>query len=164
MRHLVKGKKLNRDTHHRQALFRNLIGSLIEHGSIETTEAKAKAIKGQVDKLITKAKTGTIHNRRQIAKNLPKRKLVNRLVDEIAPQTGKRTSGFTRIIRLGQQRGDASLKVRLEFVDTLKAKEEVKEVKSTKTPQKQASAPKPEKKTAKKETKKPAKSVAKEGK
>lgn len=117
MRHHVAGKKLNRDIKHRKALFRNLTASLVEHGSITTTLAKAKAIKPQIDKLITKAKRGQVHDRRQIASFLPKRDFVNTLVMELAPKTGKRTSGFTRITKLGMRRGDNTMMARLELID-----------------------------------------------
>lgn len=132
MRHRVAGKKLKRDHQHRQALFTNLVSGLIEHGSVETTLPKAKAVKGLVDKLMTKAKKGDMVSRRLIAKSLKKRALVNRLVDELAPKTGKRTSGFTRIIRLGARRGDAAMTARISFVDQViapkaaPAKEEAK--------------------------------------
>jgi large subunit ribosomal protein L17 len=159
MRHQVKGKKLNRDSSHRKALYRNLITSLIQHGSIETSEAKAKAIKGQVDKLITKAKKGDLHNRRLIGKFLTKRDLVNTLVDNIAPKTSGRTSGYTRIIRLGQRKGDASMRVRLEFVDSMTTSKEVKAEKvSTK---KTESKPKSKKAAPKKEAKKSSKKTTK---
>ena len=117
MKHHVKGKKLNRDIKHRKALFRNLAAALIENGSITTTEAKAKAVKPIVDKLFTKAKTASLHSRRLIGSFLPKRRLVNLLVDELAPNTGKRTSGFTRITKLGQRRGDNTMMVQLSLTD-----------------------------------------------
>jgi large subunit ribosomal protein L17 len=117
MRHRKKGKRLKRDSGHRKALFKNLIQSLIISGKIETTEAKAKAVKGQVDKLITKAKKGTLHARRQIMAVLPSKKAANKLVDEIAPSFTGRNSGFTRMQRLRRRRGDDALLVRLEFIN-----------------------------------------------
>lgn len=132
MRHRVKGKKLNRDVKHRRALYKNLVSSLLIHGQIETTQAKAKAIQGTVDKLFTKAKKGDLHNRRLVERFLTKTTLVNQLVDEIAPKTGKRVSGFTRIIKLGRRASDDTLMVRMELVDGIspaldKGKKPVKE-------------------------------------
>ena len=117
MRHRVKGKKLNRTTSHRRALFHNLVASLIEHGEVKTTEAKAKAIKGLVDKLVVQAKAGTVHARRLLSAFLQRRFLVNKLVDNIVPMSQKRSSGFTRIIRLGRRRGDDAMMVKMELVD-----------------------------------------------
>jgi large subunit ribosomal protein L17 len=122
MRHRISGAKLNRDTKHRRALYKNLLTALVVHGSIETTLAKAKAIKPRMDKLITQAKKGQPQHRRQIGRLLNRRAIVNRLVDTIAPQTGSRTSGFTRIVKLGRQRGDNTLKARIEFVDKIDTK------------------------------------------
>lgn len=119
MKHHVAGFKLNRSPSHRQALYKNLITALLTHGRITTTLTKAKAVQGQVDRLVIKAKQGQIIHRRQIDQVLNNRLVVNRLVDEIAPAVGKRSSGFTRIIKLQPRRGDASLMARLEFVDTV---------------------------------------------
>lgn len=117
MRHRVSGKKLSRVRDARKALFKNLISSLIKHGQIKTTEAKAKAIRGLVDKLVGRAKLGTLHARRLITVFLQDKKVVNRLVDEIAPKFRSRPSGFTRIIRLGTRRGDQAMIVKMEFVE-----------------------------------------------
>ncbi len=116
MKHRVKGKQLNRNVGTRRALFKNLTLALIEHGKINTTEAKAKAVKASFEKLITKAKAGTVANRRLIDQVVNHRNAVNRLVDEIAPAI-KRTSGYTRIIKLGNRRGDDASMVRLEIID-----------------------------------------------
>lgn len=116
MKHAVKGKQLNRDVSSRRSLFKNLTLSLIEYGHITTTLAKAQSIKSSFDKLVTKAKQGTLHSRRLIEKQLNQTKAVNRLVDEIAPNI-KRTSGFTRIIKLGMRRGDAAEMAKMEIID-----------------------------------------------
>lgn len=116
MKHRVKGKQLNRNVGTRRALFKNLTLALIEHGKINTTEAKAKAVRSSFEKLITKAKAGTVANRRLIDQVVNHRSAVNRLVDEIAPAI-KRTSGFTRITKLGNRRGDDASMVRLEIID-----------------------------------------------
>ena len=120
MRHKKAGKKLNRNTSQRKALFKNLIQSLIIHEEIKTTLAKAKVIKRLFDKLMTKAKEGSLHSRRQILAFLPSKKAANKLVDETAKRFKKRTSGFTRFIRLGKRRGDDAMIVKLELIETRK--------------------------------------------
>lgn len=117
MRHNVFGRKLNRDHNHRKALFRNLVASLVEYGSITTTMAKAKSVQAMADKLMTKAKVGDVHNQRMIGRYLTKRSLVGKMVNELAPLTKKRTSGFTRIIKADFRRGDQAEMVQLEWVD-----------------------------------------------
>lgn len=117
MRHRVRGRKFNRRINHRQALFKNLITALINQEQIRTTEFKAKAVKGLIDKLITRAKQGTVHARRVLGSFLHSKKTVNKLVDDIAPRFKDRLSGYTRIIRLGQRRGDNTMIVNLEFID-----------------------------------------------
>jgi len=117
MRHKIKGKTFNRNTNQRKALFRSLIQSLIIHEEIKTTQSKAKVIKRLVDKLITKAKAGTLQVRRQLMAFLPNKKAVNKLVDDIAPRVKQKTSGFTRFIRLGKRRGDDAMMVKMELVE-----------------------------------------------
>jgi large subunit ribosomal protein L17 len=116
MKHAVKGKQLNRDIGSRRSLFKNLMLALIKYGQINTTEAKAKAMRTSFEKLITKARVGSVQYRRLIDEVLNQHSAVNRLVDEIAPAM-KRTSGFTRITKLGPRRGDAADMVRLEIID-----------------------------------------------
>lgn len=125
MKHQIAGFKLNRSSSHRQALYKNLLTALITHGAITTTLTKAKAIQGQADSLISTAKKGQLSHRRQLDRVLNQRFLVNRLVDEIAPHTGTRNSGFTRIVKLQNRRGDAALMARLELVDKIPVKEAV---------------------------------------
>ncbi len=119
MRHHIVGYQLNRDTTSRRALFKNLLSGLIEHGSLVTTKPKAKAIQGRLDKLITKAKRGRVSDLRQIDRVLNQRSLVNKLVKQIAPKTGSRVSGFTRIIKLVSRPGDQADMARIEFVDSV---------------------------------------------
>jgi len=134
MRHRIAGKKLSRHRGHRKALFKNLINSLIIHGEIKTTESKAKAVRRLVDRLITRGKSGTLHARRLIAAFLQDKKVVNRIVDEIAPIFKNRPGGYTRMTRLGRRRGDDAMMVKLELVEKPKEKEEKKkEGKSKKT-------------------------------
>lgn len=117
MRHRVKGKKLSRNSSQRKALFKGLINSLFIHGAIETTESKAKAIRGLVDKLISKGKKGTLHSRRLIGAFLQNKKVVNRIVDEFGPLFAKRSSGFSRMTHLGKRRGDDAMMVKLELIE-----------------------------------------------
>jgi large subunit ribosomal protein L17 len=132
MRHRVSGKKLNRDIKHRKALFKNLISALIIHEEIQTTESKAKAIKGLTDKLISRGKKGTLQARRAIAAFLQDKTAVNKIVDDLGPRFKNRVSGFTRIIRLGKRRGDDAVMVKMEFVE----KGEVEEMKKEKMKEK----------------------------
>ncbi|MGB9637316.1 MAG: 50S ribosomal protein L17, partial [Microgenomates group bacterium] len=125
MRKSVFGRQLGRTSNQRKALFRALISALIKHGQIKTTLAKAKAVKGQAEKLITRARKGSLTDRRVILRCLGKRELVNRLVDEIAPSLGERKSGYLRILRLEKRKGDNAQQALLAFVDELPAKEKV---------------------------------------
>ena len=117
MRHAKSGKKLGRDSSHRRALYANLAGSLITHGRIETTEAKAKAVKPYAEKLITLGKRGDLHARRQAMAELRSNDIVYKLFSDVAPRFAERPGGYTRIVKLGQRQGDAAEMVLLEFVD-----------------------------------------------
>lgn len=121
MRHRVFGRKLNRDHNARKSLFKNLVSSLIDNGQITTTEAKAKAVRGLMDKLVTRAKEGTLHSRRLLESFLQDKDLVNKIVDEIAPKFSMRPGGFTRILRLERRYGDNAEMVKMEFVETVEA-------------------------------------------
>jgi len=139
VKHRKKGRKLNRRTSERKALFRGLIQALFLHGQIKTTEAKAKAIKRLAAKLITKAKDGSLHHRRQVLAFLADQKAANKLVDEIAPRFKKRTSGFTRFVRLGKRRGDDAMIVKLELVrDQVKGGQGTKKTKKKKVKNKKS--------------------------
>lgn len=98
-------------------MFKNLIASLISCGRIKTTEAKAKAVKGLVDRLVTKAKKGSLHARRQVLTFLSKKEVVKKLFDEIAPGFKGRKAGFTRMIKIGPRRGDNASMVIMEWVE-----------------------------------------------
>jgi large subunit ribosomal protein L17 len=117
MRHQRSGKKLGRDSAHRKALYSNLAGALIEHGRIQTTEAKAKAVKPFVEKMITLGKRGDLHARRQALAALRSNTVVHTLFADVAPRFAERPGGYTRILRLGQRQGDAAEMVYLELVD-----------------------------------------------
>ena len=117
MRHQRSGKKLGRDSAHRKALYSNLAGALIEHGRIETTQAKAKAVKPFAEKMITLGKRGDLHARRQALAALRSNDVVHRLFADVAPRFAERPGGYTRIVRIGPRQGDAAEMVYLELVD-----------------------------------------------
>lgn len=125
MRHRSSTRHLGRNTEQRKSLFKNLLQALFTSGSIETTEAKAKAIKGIADKLIYRAQQGTVATRRVLQRFFGTRQAVNILVDQVAPAMQGRTSGYTRIVRLGKRRGDDSMMVKMELVAKPVAKPEV---------------------------------------
>ena len=117
MAHRIGGRKLSRTTGPRKALYRNLIVSVLRYEQIKTTEAKAKEVRGQVEKVITLAKDGSLASRRRIVAELPDEPLViDKLINEIAPKYADRNSGYTRIIKLGPRAGDAAPMVQLELV------------------------------------------------
>jgi large subunit ribosomal protein L17 len=117
LRHARKGKKLGRDSAHRKALYANLACSLIEHGRIKTTEAKAKAVKPYAEKMITLGRRGDLHARRQALAELRTQEIVHKLFADIAPRMADRPGGYTRIIKIGHRPGDAAEMVYLELVD-----------------------------------------------
>lgn len=125
MRHRLKTTKLGRNTNQRQALYKQLAGSLVLNEKIKTTITKAKVLSAIMDKLMTKAKKGTLSARRDLLAFFPQKSIAHKLFDVLAPRTKKRTSGFTRIVRLGRRRGDQAMIAQIEFMDK---KEEVKEV------------------------------------
>lgn len=118
-RHGYKGRKLHRDGGQRTALLRGLAISLIEHGSIETTLPKAKELVPFFEVLVTKAKKGDLHNRRQVISALSNISASNTLVDELAPQLGGRDSGHVRVTRTRLRVGDNAQLASVSFVDTL---------------------------------------------
>ena len=118
MRHRKRGRQLGRNTKHRLALFRNLATSLMEHERIETTEAKAKELRGITDRLITLGKQGTLHARRGALRVLRTKETVSKLFDDIAKRFPDRQGGYTRIIKTRQRPGDAAKLVAIELVET----------------------------------------------
>jgi large subunit ribosomal protein L17 len=117
VRHGRTGKKLGRDSSHRRALYSNLACSLIEHGRIRTTEAKAKAVKPYAEKMITLGRRGDLHARRQVLSELRSQEVVHQLFADVAPRMADRPGGYTRIVKLGPRPGDAADMVYLELVD-----------------------------------------------
>jgi len=117
VRHRRKKGKLSRDSAHRKALLSNLSKQLITHERIKTSQAKAKAVKPEVEKLITLAKRGDLHARRQALSTLGQDKFtVHKLFEEVAPRYGERAGGYTRIVKLGPRRSDSTEMVYLELV------------------------------------------------
>ena len=116
MAHQVFGTKLSRDTNERQALLKGLVGALVRSEAIETTEAKAKAVKGLVETLVTKARRAALSDVRQIEEVILDKELVHKLVHDLAPRFKGRPGGYTRLIKLGNRSGDNAPMVRMEFV------------------------------------------------
>ncbi len=119
-RHGYKGRKFGRERDQRRALLKGLATSLVMHGKIETTLPKAKELVRYIEKLITKAKKGDLHNRRQVIAKLDTQVAAFKLVDEIAPQLTGRTSGHVRVERTRLRIGDGAQMAIIEFVDALK--------------------------------------------
>lgn len=119
-RHGYKGRKFGRERDQRRALMKGLATSLVEHGKIETTLPKAKELVRYIEKLITKAKKGDLHNRRQVISKLSTQAAAYKLVDEIAPQLAGRTSGHVRVQRTRVRVGDGAQMATIEFVDDIK--------------------------------------------
>ena len=117
MRHARTGKKLGRDASHRRALYANLACSLIEHGRIKTTEAKAKAVKPFAEQMITLGRRGDLHARRQALSELRSQEVVHKLFTDVGPRMAERPGGYSRIVKLGPRQGDAADMVYLELVD-----------------------------------------------
>jgi large subunit ribosomal protein L17 len=117
MRHRKTRHKLSRDAAHRRSLLRNLCREVIQHERIKTSQAKAKAVKPELEKLITLAKRGGLHARRQALSELGQdRFVVHKLFEEIAPRYAERPGGYTRIVKLGPRRSDSTEMVFLELV------------------------------------------------
>src|SRR5262245_56681276 len=124
MRHQKKTIKLGRTAEHRKALLANQVCSLIEHQRIKTTLAKAKAVRPLAERMVTLGKNGSIHARRTAFATLRQKNAVKKLFDDIAPASGERNGGYTRIIRLGQRQSDSAFMALIEWVDSPIAVEE----------------------------------------
>ena len=109
-------RKLGRPTDQRRAMLRNLVTSFLKHGKIETTETRAKETRSIAEKMITLAKRGDLHARRQVLAFVTEETVVTKLFDEIAPQYAERNGGYTRIYKMGPRRGDGAEVVILELV------------------------------------------------
>jgi len=131
-RHGYKGRKLSRDRDERRALYKSMASNLIDAEAITTTLPKAKEIRPYVEKLITKAKKGTLHERRMIIPKLSNLDSVHKLVDDIAPLLENRDSGYLRIVKESNRRGDNAPMARVEFVDDLEGLRATKSAKPVK--------------------------------
>ncbi|MCH1559622.1 50S ribosomal protein L17 [Alphaproteobacteria bacterium] len=117
MKHRIKGKKLNRTSSHRKALFKNMAQAIIKHEQIVTTLPKAKTMKPIVDKLITLGKKGSLHARRQAFSKLRDEDMVAKLFGTLAPRYADRNGGYTRVLKAGYRYGDAAAMAVIELVD-----------------------------------------------
>ena len=117
MRKRFKGKKLNRNAAQRKALYRSLIVALVEHGQIKTTLAKAKAVRPQIEKLITIARKGDLPARRRLLKLVPQKETATKMIEEIGPRFKDRPGGYLRIVKLGPRGSDQTEMARLEWVE-----------------------------------------------
>src|ERR1700722_6664632 len=118
MRHLNQGRKLNRTSSHRKALFRNLVLSLIEHERIKTTDATSNELRRYADRMVTLGKRGDLSARRLAFAFMQSRDAVKKLFDEIAPRFKERPGGYTRVVKFGIRRGDAAPISIIEFTGT----------------------------------------------
>ncbi len=116
MRHRKKGRQLSRTRSHRKATLRNLATSLFRHERIETTTAKAKELRPYAERLITLARRGDVHARRLAAMKIQDRDVLGKLFDEIAPRYMERPGGYTRVLKLGNRKGDAAEMSLIELV------------------------------------------------
>ncbi|MCC7265298.1 MAG: 50S ribosomal protein L17 [Candidatus Latescibacteria bacterium] len=117
MRHGRKVAKLGRTYDHRKAMMANIVASFFAHEAIETTEARAKELRREAEHVITFAKRGDLHARRQVLRLIPDKKVVAKIFSEIAPRYTNRQGGYTRIVKLGYRRGDAASVCLIELVD-----------------------------------------------
>jgi large subunit ribosomal protein L17 len=132
MRHRVRGRKLSRTESHRKALLRSLATSLLKHKRIKTTVAKAKEARSFAEDLITKARRNDLHSKRLVMSEIHDKSVVKELFSDIIQKIGDRPGGFTRVIKLGNRKGDAAGMAMLELVDyneVMRAKEEEKKEK-----------------------------------
>ena len=125
MRHRVAGRKLSRTTQHRELMFRNMLVSLLQHERIQTTLAKAKELRGWVDKIVTVGKKGSLHARRHAFALLRNKEIVKKLFDEIVPRLKEREGGYTRVYKMGWRQGDGAPLSLVELV-TFSSPEEKK--------------------------------------
>jgi len=165
MNHRNGFNPLSRTTAHRRAMSRNMVTSLFRFERITTTSAKAKEVRRAAEKLITRSKVDSVHNRRIAAKYIQDEKILNKLFTELGPRMKERNGGYTRILKIGFRQGDAADMVILDLVDYKLPAEEDKDAAKAKKAEPKAKAEKPAKKPAEKKEgaakKAPAKSAAK---
>lgn len=121
-RHGYKGRKFGRERDQRQALIKGLADALVLNESIETTLPKAKTVVSYTEKLITKAKVGSLHSRRQVINGMATKNAAHKLIDELSPKLGARNSGYFRIEKTDLRRGDNTQMAKISFVDDLSVK------------------------------------------
>ena len=124
MKHRVGFNRLGRKPSHRKAVHRNMVTSLLLHERIKTTHAKAREIRRSTEKMVTRAKEDSVHNRRMVGRDIKDKRALAKLFTEIGPRFKERPGGYTRILKLGPRAGDASEQVLLEFVDRNEQEEE----------------------------------------
>ncbi|MBF0625043.1 MAG: 50S ribosomal protein L17 [Magnetococcales bacterium] len=117
MRHRKSGRKLNRDSDHRKALIGNLLGSLLRHERIETTEPKAKELRRYADRMITLGKQGSLHARRQALRVIRDKEIVHKLFADIGPRNASRPGGYTRVLKTRYRYGDCAPMALIELVE-----------------------------------------------
>lgn len=117
MPHQIAGRHLGRNPSQRRALFKSLVTQVLRHERITTTEAKAKAVRGDVEKMITFAKRGDLHARRSVMRTVRDKKVVEKLFETLGPRYKERSGGYTRLLHIGPRHGDAAEMVILELVD-----------------------------------------------
>ena len=117
MRHKIAGRKLDRSSGHRRALYRNLVTDLLNYEKVTTTEAKAKEIRGIAEKMISLGKKGGLNSRRQAATFIIDKKVTEKVFNDLAPRYAERPGGYTRITKLGFRLGDGAAMVKLELVE-----------------------------------------------
>jgi len=146
MRHLNSGRKLNRTSAHRKALFKNMVLALIQHERIKTTDPKAKELRRIADRMVTLGKQGDLAARRRAFAALQSHMAVKKLFDEIAPRFKDRNGGYTRVIKYGHRRGDAAMLSIIEFTGneeqtkTKKPKKRARRDETAETPRRQRAA------------------------
>jgi len=141
MRHLNGVRKFNKTSEHRRAMFSNMMTSFFRHERITTTVAKAKELRSLSEKVITRAKENTLHNKRVIMRRIHDRDIIAKLFDEIAPKYKERNGGYTRIVKLGNRAGDAAALALIELINP-EGSAEVKPTGSKKSPKKKAAGKK----------------------
>ncbi len=116
MRHGVVSRRFDRPIGARQLMFRNLVTEVLDHEKVKTTEPKAKAIRGMTEKMITLAKTGGLHARRQAMSFILDQRVIDKLFAELGPRYAERHGGYTRIVKIGMRAGDGASMVQIELV------------------------------------------------
>jgi len=153
MRHRARSRKLSRTSAHRSALYRNMVTSLLEHESIETTDAKAKEVRRVADRMITLGKRGTLHARRRALSVIRSREVAAKVFGELAARYRNRAGGYTRVLKVGYRVGDAAAVSIVELVDRTGSAKQTAKPTAKQTPK--PTAKQTPKKTAKQTSKKP---------